>query len=325
MRISAKLKSNRKFSFTLIEILLVLFIMGILAGLLYPAFVEARIKAKYTRWFAFNKQCNRDPDCVINFNFQEGSGNILTTSTYGCDKEDYLATDFDGYIYGNYEWTSSGARFGKYKKALRFNGVDTFVDVGFRNIYPDDEAIIPTIFTSGLDFKQDDKFTLLMWAKFDKFDLGDGLFSKSRWGSSGHSEAQYDLYCDPTAGPSGNGSFEVDLFQECVGWDDTDIDLEKEGWMHLALRYSGNTADSIGEISVFVNGKPLGAARATNNAYANFGSARSNFMIGAIGLQTWRDPDGIGYYFQGLIDEFIMYKRALTDGAIEGHYEMGKP
>lgn len=311
-------------SFTLVEILIVVSIMAILMSMHFPSFRNAKDQAKFTRWLAYNKSCCADPSLVLNFNFQEGKGNILTNTADGCDVvPGFTARQYDGLLKcstnpntNNFEWVASGGRWGKHgkKKALQFNGVDTYI-------------LIPS--KPAVDFRPTDDFTILCWVKFDKFELGDGIFSKSSWGASATSAAQYDIYCDPTSGSSGKGSFEMDVFKACKGYDATDIDLEKAGWVQLALRYRGNTYDSDNLTSwtaeCFVNGARLKKYRATNNSSATFDTCDSNFIIGAIGVQVtggWTNP--IWFPFQGKMDELLMYKRALSDGEIRGHYDMGK-
>jgi hypothetical protein len=303
-----------KRNFTLIEILLVMVIMFILAGLLAPGLIQAKQRAKFERWFAYNKQWNRDADCVINFNFQEGEGDVLYNGCHGCDFPGYNSKTYNGHLSStgagdhNLEWIAGG-RWGQFKKALQFNGSDTYVNV-------------PQ--TSAIDFTPADSFTLLAWVKFDKFELGDGIYSKSGWGTKDDASAQYDLYCDPTAGATGDGAFEVDVFTTCVGWDQTDVEIDKIGWCQVVLRYEGTTDGSDGQISCFVNGKPLGEARETNNAVATQTHSDANCILGAIGAKEeyWGKP--IIFPFQGRMDEFLMFKRALSDKEIEGHYEMGR-
>ena len=65
-----KWRDRSLYSFTLIEILMVAVILTLLISILLPSLQEARKKAKFVRWFAFNRALNNDPDCMINFNFQ---------------------------------------------------------------------------------------------------------------------------------------------------------------------------------------------------------------------------------------------------------------
>lgn len=311
-------------NFTLIEILLVVSILAFLMSIHLPSLKNSKDQAKFARWLAFNKHCSGDPSLVINFNFQEGKGDMLKNSAEGCDVvQNFDRRQYDGYLKSstnatkhNFEWVASGGRWGRHakKKALQFNGVDTYILVNGK---------------PAVDFRPTDDFTILCWVKFDKFVLGDGIYSKSSWGSAATSAAQYDIYCDPTSGTSGKGSFEMDVFKACKGYDTKDVDLEKAGWIHLVLRYRGTTYDPDNLTSwtaeCFVNGQRLKKYRATNNSTAAYDTCNSNFIIGAIGVQvsgSWTRP--IWFPFQGKMDEFLMYKRGLSDGEIKGHYEMGR-
>jgi hypothetical protein len=239
----------------------------------------------------------------------------------------------------NFEWVKSGGRWGRYKKALKFNGVDTAI-------------VIPT--AGGMDFTPELDFTILCWIKFDEAGFGDTIFSKSLWGTAKDAAAQYDIYFNNFAGADDTASFDADVFTTCATWPNTDVDFEKDGWTHLALRYkcTGSTADGkpTGQIMIFVNGEPLGDYKDTTNENPSTATASEYkacidkqipVVIGGAGCyrKYWnrRSYDKkIGdstlentlyinprFQFNGQMDEFLVYKRALTDLEIKGQYQMG--
>ena len=338
--------------FTLIEMLIVICVIGILLAMLLPYLSEAKVHAKFVRWLAFNRNCCNDPSCVINFNFQEPgntkvfsggpAGDVLVNTAAGTEADGFSPQFYNGYLrnkYGgkhNFEWVRAG-RFKRFKWALQFNGADTYI-------------LIPT--TKEVDFTPFNGFTILCWVKFDKLDLGDCVFSKSLWGTRWDAACQYDLYSNPWAGKDGQGSFDIDVFTTCGTWMNTNVDFEKAGWVHLALRYQWISTDPVtgkanGKIMVFINGKALGDYIDTTEDNPYTGTATEwqacsennvPLIIGGAGCyrKYWDpstfDPDNdslentwlIKFNFQGLMDEFLVYKRALSDGEIAAQYEMGK-
>ncbi len=336
--------------FTLIEILIVLVIIGILFALLMPMLSEAKVQAKYVRWLAYNRNLSNDPTCVINFNFQgvggafsaAPPGDILVNSASGSEGEGYSPEYYNGYLRNknggdhNFEWVRAG-RYGRFKWALQFNGTDTYV-------------LIPT--TTAVDFTPFSGFTVMCWIKFDKLDLGDCPFSKSLWGTSWDAAAQYDMYAMPWAGDFGQGSFDVDVFTTCGTWPNTEVDFDQAGWVHLALRYESTgideaTGDATGQVQVFINGEALGdfvdtteenPHTATATEYQACIDNKIPLIIGGAGcyrkywspgtydssVESLENTWLIKFIFQGLIDEFVVFKRPLPDAEIRGHYDMGK-
>jgi prepilin-type N-terminal cleavage/methylation domain-containing protein len=341
-------KSKQK-SFTLIEIMMVVVIIGILATLLMPLLSEAKAQAKYARWLAFNRNCSNDPSCVINFNFQGDGGafnastpgDILVNSSAGTEAEGFSPQFYNGHLMNknggdhNFEWVRAG-RYGKFKWALQFNGSDTYV-------------VVPT--TTSVDFTPFDGFTLLCWVKFDKLDFGDCIFSKSLWGTAKDASCQYDMYYNPFVGAFSQGSFDIDAFTTCGTWDDTEVNFEKAGWIHFVLRYewTHNEADGTpkGEITAFINGKPLGDFKDTTNENPQTTTASGYqacidmqvpLILGGAGCYTkywdtgnWdpNDLEGLAnnwvikFNFQGKMDEFLVYKRPLSNSEISAQYDMG--
>jgi hypothetical protein len=350
--------------FTLIEIMMTIIVIGILAALLLPYLKEAKTQAKYIRWLQYNRMCSNDPDCLINFNFQgndqksalsvEPPGDVLTNTCQGTTTDGFNPTMYNGYLCNindinkkrsnfatdtstnNFEWVRAG-RFGRFKWALKFNGSDTFV-------------LVPTC--KAIDFTPYTGFTILCWVKFDKLGFGDTIFSKSLWGTAKDAAAQYDMYSNPSAGSYGQGSFDVDVFETCGTWMNTQVDFDKAGWVHLALRYKPTGEDAsgkpTGEISVFINAQSIGnfvdttnenPATATATGYQPCIDNQVPFILGGAGcyrkywMRSTYDPNDttlmntmcIKFPFQGLVDELLVYKRALKDSEIINHYDMGKP
>jgi hypothetical protein len=338
-------KIKRNFAF--IEIMIALTIAAIVVAIAIPVFYRSVQWAKFNRWYAYNRGLANDPDCVVNFNFQEGSGDILNNTAVGADIQNYQADKYQGYLSNTtggahqFQWVTSGGRWSRfgYKHALQFNGSNTYV-------------LIPG--TQGLDFNPTDDFTVMCWAKFDEFTLGKCPYSKSLWGTEEDAACQYDLYANPWSGSFGQGSFDVDVFTACATWTNTEVDFEKKGWIQLALRYNhtGLNAEGKpeGQITVFVNGQPLGPYIETTGENPGTACATGWTACSEAGLNVPLILGGAGCYrkywspstynpalagvlsnemiikfiFKGKMDEFVLFKRAMSDAQIMGHYEMGK-
>ncbi|RMD45421.1 MAG: hypothetical protein D6834_03595 [Aquificota bacterium] len=337
----------KKKRFTLIEILMCIILLSLLFSILLPSLREARRKAKFTRWQMCIRNWANDPDCVLNYNFQDGPGSdILRNGADGCDSERYQPKFYNGYLMNdqgvdvphNFEWVPSGGRWGKYKKALQFNGSDTYI-------------LVPTV--PAVDFTPNNGFTIITWLKFDKIDLGDCPFAKSLWGTARDASAQYDLYSNTYAGKYGQGSFDVDAFTICATWSNTEVDFDKAGWVQLVLRYKPLVKDDPlhtpngFQLMCFVNGEPLSGWQDTtdDNPYTasatDWESTQQHqvpLFIGCAGgyrkywaRASW-DPNDDSldnlikriFFVQGIMDEFLVFKRALSDGEIVADYEMGK-
>lgn len=308
---------SSKKHFTLIEILIIIAIIAILISMLLPSLAESRNKARFVRWFAFNKQCSRDPACAVNFNFQEGEGDTINNSAIGCEDKGFDLSHYTGVIKGDFEWTSG--RWWKRKKAIHFNGANTYIEIDRQ---------------SAVDFTGKDSFTIIIWVKFDRFRKWDGLFSKSYWSSPPAGFAQFDLYYDGTSysDREGSGQFEVDVTMQCIGFDDVteegnkNITLNTENWFCIALRNEGYK-NGKGTISVFVNGEKL-QERGTNFWISEIEKCEARLIIGAVrwlknGTNGPTKEGVVRNHFQGKIDEFLVYRKALSNGDIRGHYLMG--
>ena len=329
-------------NYTILELLFVISCIIILLSMLLPAFNESREKTRFVRWIGFNKQCSSDPSCVINFNFQEGQGAILANSAAGHENKKFNVKDYYGIVKNGTSvdqkdgsWkTVEGkwvkGRWWKGKRALQFNGFDTMVEI------PGIEAI---------DFGEQDDFTIIVWLKFDKFTNWSTPFSKAY----SPDFAQYDLYLDNTSysTSTARAQFEVDVCRTCVGYDnilinhetgDTtpNIALDTDHWYMLALRNrAAQTPASVSPnnindhvVDVLWNGQNMAVGRGTNNVIATGTRCGAKLILGVMRFTTGQNEgegrlDFMNTGFTGKIDEFIIYKRALSDIELRGHYAMG--
>lgn len=331
----------RRNNYTILEILFVICIVVIIVNMLLPAFNESREKARFVRWLGFNKQCSSDPTCVINFNFQEGKGSILTNTAAGNENIKFNAKDYYGVVKDATKFTSKDGdwvkgRWWKGKRALRFNGT-TIVEI------PKTEAI---------DFGEQDEFTIIVWLKFDTLE---GKWYTPFSKAYAPEYAQYDLYYDNTQYPANpqarpptpayKALFEVDVSRSCVGYDNKywspdgtklidGVTMDTSHWYMVALRNrvekSPNPAGvhNINDhwVEVFWNGYRLYPGRGTNNVLAHGTRCNAKLILGA--MRWWNGQNSgdsyLGCFFKGRIDEFIIYKRALEDSELRGHFMMGQ-
>ncbi|MFA6101461.1 MAG: hypothetical protein WCV67_01555 [Victivallaceae bacterium] len=331
----------RKNNYTILELLFVISCIIIILNMLMPAFNESREKSRFVRWIGFNRQCSADPSCVINFNFQEGQGSILTNSAAGHENKKFNVKDYYGIVKNGTSvdqkdgsWkTIDGkwvkGRWWRGKRALQFNGLDTMVEI------PKSEAI---------DFGEQDDFTIIVWLKFDKFTNWSTPFSKSY----SPDFAQYDLYLDNTSYSTSTvkAQFEVDVCRTCVGYDNVliksdgttmpNVELDTEHWYMLALRNraaktpQSASANNINDhaVDVLWNGQNMTVGRGTNNVIASGTRCGAKLILGVMRFTTGLSEgegrlDFINTGFTGKIDEFIVYNRALSDNELRGHYAMG--
>ncbi len=339
------MEGKRRGSFTIVELLVVLAILATLMAIALPSLARSRAKARFVRWEAYNASLNNDEDVVINYNFQNMtyrttvervSYAALRNGAAACDLGQYAASDYDGilrYLTG-FEW-----RQGRYaeKRALQFDGRTAYVEVLG---YP------------GIDFDPiGESFTIMAWVYIDRTSLSGTLFSKGTIG-----ETQYDLRrlgdtLEADVGESGARA----VFDRPA--------LAAGGWYHVALRSNrgafeifvngrlqpgqplGEAGSGVSDFNLVLGTSPLvtttGGGKPPKPPGKPFAADNSNRPDGPPGKPD--EPPGNAYgrnrpkkskgatvvsatsFFQGRMDEFLVFKEALSDQAIKDHYRMGAP
>jgi Concanavalin A-like lectin/glucanases superfamily/Prokaryotic N-terminal methylation motif len=302
--------------FTIIEMLFAIAIIAILTAMLMPSFNESRARARFVRWLHFNKQCNTDPTCVINLNFQEGEGGTLKNAAKGHEAENFDAHDYNGIVKGDYEWTSG--RWRKGKKAIQFDGASTYIE--FAN-------------TKNVNFDGSSNFTVIIWMKFDRLDKWDGIFGKCYMRNPVNGYPQYAVYYDGTKGnnKTPSGEFAADIGEHCVDFENFSesgnkiVKLNTSEWFQLTMR--NKVVNDEQQLDLFYNGIKLKSEHIITKGFKKH-KDEARLAIGCIRWLLIKNkvPESNGKpsnFFKGKIDEFLIYNRALTNNEITAHYVMG--
>ena len=301
--------------FSLIELLVAIAIIGTLAAIILPGLMKSKEKARFVRWLAFNRQCSNDPACVLNLNFQEGDGEPKNSAT-GAKFDGYNQSNYKCKVLGDCEWGEG--RWKGMKKGI---------------IMPGHGSIVEIDCGKDSNLRTYDNYTLVFWVCFDYDPIGGTLLSKGLMGK------QYlfaQLHIHPTMSyDKEKESFNVNFrtfatghqtyFTGKVGNDYDAIRIKKHEWVMLTLRNEVK-GDNKKIVSFFLNDKQLSAGyikeALENQDYT------CPIWIGGVRYQTGANNEPVSkasaYGFSGRIDELILYKRALSDQEIKGHYEMGK-
>jgi len=308
----------KKRPFTVIELLVSVTILATLASILMPSLSESRQRARFVRWIQFNKQCSTDPSCVVNLNFQEGAGDILTNSAQAYDAEGFNADDYKGYIRGDHQW--SQGRWTKYKRALQLDGASTFFEF---------------ISSEHLNFTSSKGFTFILSLKLDILNKFDGIFGKCYMRNAVNGIPQYVMYYDNTKSGNLNSSklFHMDIGNVSASFANTDENgveikpFNNFDWIHFVLRNKivGDTQ----ELDLFINGVKLKGTY-SNLSTGNQVIEEANLAIGCIrwlvlNNRDKNDPAPFGKpdnFLKGKIDELLIYNRPLEDAEVKSHYLM---
>jgi len=208
----------------------------------------------------------------------------------GSTAYDTSSNSNDGSLQNDTTWESAAKC--KYASCLSFDGDDDYVALGY------DESF---------DFKGYDKsFTLTAWINTDTLDSNGGIVTRS----TQEATKQYALNFAAT---NNNISFTVRSDSTHVVSSATDT-ITANSWYYVV-----GVADS-GTMRVYVNGVTSG----TTDTYTNGPVKDRGTAVADIGVY-YRNEAGSEAFFNGQIDNVMIFDYALTQEQISWLYNKGKP
>jgi glycerophosphoryl diester phosphodiesterase len=97
--------------------------------------------------------------------------------------------------------------------------------------------------------------------------------------------------------------------------------LQTNQWLHVAAVYNGN-AGAAGQAAIYLNGAPMDTHIGNDSAPGT--GLTGNVKTGQVASMGREGPAGANYFY-GIVDDFALWKRALTPAEIQTIYNGAQP
>lgn len=315
---------TRRNGFTVIELLVVMSITMLLAAILLPTLAHARERARYIKWAGYSHNLRIDQDLFIYYNFEQQSGNETLSNGY---KE---------------VWNrAAGNAFQAAREAIEAE--DLYAQLG-RNDPIGQAPLWEFTYTrwrgkGGLNFDGSNDLAPINWG-YSQGELP--AVSIGAWIWSNNDTSQ-QIIASWDRSENFRFSLKDNYNDNQIGWDTTDTtgtttDMGSsvahgtvaDGQWHLVFA----TYDQVdGQKNIYVDGAELGGSSIVGS---NSHTAGLSLGEGGERKKTW-GYIGVGseatsfggnvaptLYFDGYMDEFMLFHRALTLENTAEMYEVGE-